>query len=149
MEDFSLDQMLTNEQRGMVDYLRRKTGVIEKEEQEAREFLIGLCRLYLMAFYNRVQMEGGVIFTEAFLSELRTAMEMQGWHVEIHPDNLNLDGLSLSEVRQAYRLILEVGKRVLGGLIGPMGVDTLMSQVGAGLSPEVAKTVQHLIENRE
>lgn len=143
-EDFSLDRLLTHEQKGTVRYLLGKTGVREVEDQEARAFLLEWCRMHLAAFYDRVYQEGGGILAEAFLLEVQKAAEAHGWPVEVQPNGLTVGELSPTEIRRMCALILETGKRFLTDLIGAASVDVLEDQILSQISPQALQTAVHL-----
>lgn len=145
-EDPSLDQLLTSEQKGTVQYVSSKTGVKEREEEEARGFLTEYCRAHLTAFYDRIYAEGGGVLADAFLSELQMRVEAQGWRVRILPDRLELGTLSLSETQQVCGVILETGRQILNRLIGTLSTDALLNQIHAGFPPGVVGIASRLIQ---
>ncbi len=128
--DYSLDKLLSDYQKGMVRSLLNKTGTEQKEEAEIKQLLADYYQALFYALHNRVIAEGGAIFADAFITELKSAVKQQGWQVEIQTNSLiDISKLSLSEARKALPILFETAKSFVGKLADEESANALVQNV--------------------
>jgi len=149
-EDYSLDNLLTDYERGMVRSLLNKTGIEKKEQAEIKQLLANYYRVYLQALYNRVLAEGGSIMADVFLTELQSVCKQHAWQMEIQPGNLlDISALSLSQTREALPVLLETAKRFAIEIIDEASVETIVQDVRSKFDEFTLKNISHFEQAKQ
>ncbi len=143
MEDYSLDNLLTDYQKGMMHSLLSKTGTGEKEISEIKQLLTDYYKAHIAALGARAFAEGGSIFLDAFIAELQTVAEKQGWRVGIQPDSLDFSNISLAEARKALPLLLETAKKFVANLVGEESTNTVIQETNSKFGDLALKNISH------
>lgn len=143
MEDYSLDNLLTDSDQGMVRSLLSKIGAGENETAEIKKLLADYYGAHLTAFSNRAFSEGGSIFVDAFITDLRTVAKKQGWPVEIQPHSLDMSNISLPEARKVLPLLLETAKKVVIDLTDARSVNAIVQETRSKFGDLALRNVSH------
>ncbi len=145
VENRSLDESLSNEQKQMVQVLLRKTGVKEKEEQEIMQLLVGYYLAHLRGFHQHVFENGGATMADAFFVELQSVVQKHGWQMDIHPGETMLDAgaFSLSTAREALPIIFESARRFVTRISGTDMADSIVQAVRSRIDPAIQMNVAY------
>ncbi|MEJ5201456.1 MAG: hypothetical protein WHV66_04410 [Anaerolineales bacterium] len=143
-EDYALDEILTDYEKWVVRILLSKTGLKEREELEIKRFLSNYYTGYLTALYNRVLVEGGGIMVDAFLAELRTVAQRQGWRVDFMTDPfLDIGTLTLAQTRECLPALLNTAKNFTARVIDPVTTEMIVDGIRAKYSDMILKNVSY------
>lgn len=143
VEDHSLDNLLGDYEKEMVRSLLGKTGTGEKEMAEIKQLLADYYATHLAALYNRAFSEGGGIFVEAFIIDLQTVAEKQGWHVKIQPNALDVSNQSISEVQKVLPLLLETARRFVSNLTSEADANVMIQETRSNFGDMALRNISH------
>jgi hypothetical protein len=128
--NYTLDELLSGNQKGILSSISGKTGAKENEENEIKQLLSNYYRAYIKAFYDRLFLEGGGIMTDAFLAELQSAAKQHGWKVNLHTDALlDVSALSLPKIREVLPVLFETAKQFVEKTIDEKSADSIVEDV--------------------
>lgn len=129
-QDYSLEKLLTNDEKAMVNSILTKTGTKQKEDDEIKQLLVQYGRIFLQTLYNRVFNEGGSIMADTFLTQLQSKCKQQGWSIKIQPDNLmDVGALSLTETQESLSTLIETAKQFVAAIIDEATVNQITEDV--------------------
>ena len=130
VKDYSLDKLLTDHEKAMVNSILGKTGTKQEEEEEIKQLLVIYYRAFLQALYNRVFAEEGSSMADIFLTELQSVSKQYTGQIGIQPDNLvDASALSLSETRETLPALLESAKRFVVEITDESSVNMIVQDV--------------------
>ncbi|HRQ22357.1 MAG TPA: hypothetical protein PLF42_02920 [Anaerolineales bacterium] len=128
--DYSLDSLLTFEEKGMVASLLTKTGVEPVRLTAIKQLLADYHQAFLSAFYNRAFAEGGSIFADAFVTELQNTLRRRGVRIHLTPDmSMEIGALSLEEARSELPALLQTAREYLVNLTDEEDVNAIVQDV--------------------
>jgi hypothetical protein len=142
--DYSLDTLLTENEKGIIRFLLTKTGAGHNEQAEIKHLLVTYHQALLQAFYTRIVAEGGSILADAFISELRSLARQKGWRMGIQSTSgLEVSGLSAAEVQKALPLLFETAQRFISRLVDAETVQTMVQEVRTHFSELTLTNISH------
>lgn len=136
-ETSKLDEMLTEQQRGLVRWLLEKTGIWQKTQGQAKQMLQAYYEAMLHALYRQMFVEGGSIFVDALDAELHTAAKAQGCQIQFYPHLVVISNLSVPEMRHILAALLEVARTFVNRTVHERKADDLLAQVRNQMGEEV------------
>ncbi len=143
-EDFTLDELLTDYQRGMLQSLLSKTETEETEVEAIKQLLSKYYLQYIRAFIKVILPAGGSIMADAFLAELQAVATQHGWKIGIQPDALlDVRLLSLKETQECLPVLLETARRIIAQGIDESTANTIVQDVRSQFDEPTLKSVAH------
>lgn len=143
-EDYSLDHLLTDYEKAMVRALLSKTGTEKNEQTEIRQLLADYYRAHLRAFYDRVFSEGGSIFAETFMTNLRATVKRQGWPVELQPNSLDASNISVAEARKALPILLETARQFVSNFTDETSARSIIQQTRSNIGDSALRNISYI-----
>lgn len=117
-EDYATDQVVSSYNREMIDALLDRTGARQNEAAEIVQLLSSYYQAVLQAFYNRLVVEGGVDMARAFVSELCSTSEANGWPMRSQAGALVDPGeLTPETARQVLPGLFQAGRRFFSRVV--------------------------------
>ncbi len=143
-ENYQVNDILTNYQKGIVNSLAIKTGTKQKENEEIKQLIVDYNLAYLRGFYNCIFAEGGSIMADAFLAELQMAAQQNGWQMVFLPSRLmDAKDLSLAQAREALPILVETAKRFVTKITDKSTADSIMKDVHGRFDEAIHASVSH------
>jgi hypothetical protein len=114
-DDFSLDDTITDYEKGVILNVIMKSG--SREESQIKEFLLQYYIPYFRSIYNLLLKEGGGMMADGYLAELKALALGKGWEADFNPQTLLIiPNLSLAETQKALPSLVksayEIGAKV-------------------------------------
>ncbi len=145
--DYSLEKLLTDNEKADIQSILTKAETGQKEQEEIKQLLAHYDRAFLRALYNRVFNEGGSIMADTFLAELQSVAKENQWQVKIQPSNLlDVSALSLSEARKASHTILETAKRFVIEVIDEASIQLITQDAHSKFDQMALENITHFTE---
>jgi hypothetical protein len=146
--DYTLDELLTPDDKRSVLAISSQSGGIQLETQQVKEFLANYYLTYLKSLYNRMLTEGGSLMAEAFLTELQQFARSHSWDLDIQQNTLvNINNAPLAVIRQALPALFETAKRFVARVADEATVESALWNVRKHFSGEIEKSVEHFEKN--
>jgi hypothetical protein len=143
-EDYALDELLTDYQKGMMDSLLSKTGTKEIEREAIKQLLATYYLAHLKGLYNRIFSEGGIVLADAFLNKLQSTAKQNQWQIIIQPGNLlDVSSLPFSKAQEALPVIFETAKRFLVKITDEATTQAIVQSVRARIDPATLRNIAH------
>lgn len=140
--DYALDEKLTQEEKLMASYLRRKSG--SNERAQIRKLLLDYYLAYLKQLYNLAFRTGGAQLGLAFLEHLEQTAEEHQWPLEFDLETLLVDTeYELSLLREAFPILLESSRLFTTQLIDSITVEVEMQSISSQFSEAVHQNVMY------
>jgi hypothetical protein len=144
--DYSLDKLMTEQDKGVLRVLMQRTGTGQKEQEEIKELLSNYFLTFIQAYYNHVVAEWGSNVADAFVSELQSAATQHGWQTgNSQPSPLlpEISHLTISETRKALSILFGTAKQFLTNLTDDMSVNSLTQEIRSKFSQPALENVSH------
>jgi hypothetical protein len=149
MASHSLDDLLTEYERSVLNNLVAKTGLKVPDVGMLLHFLTGYYSPYLRALYAQALTIGGEVIAQALRAELESVSARNGWRAAFLPDcSINSDLMTLNEARVALPDLLEAAKRYCADIIGEQNVTAEMHLVDAYFTAAEHENAVYLIKSR-
>jgi hypothetical protein len=144
--DYSLDKLMTEQDKGVLRVLMQRTGTEQKEQEEIKELLSNYFLTFIQAYYNHVVAEWGSNMADAFVSELQSVAIQHGWQTgNSQPGSLlpEISHLTISETRKALSILFGTAKQFLANLTDDVSVNSLTQEIRSKFSQSALENVSH------
>ncbi len=142
--DYTLDEFISDQEKGILSYVMNKTGVHEREQFEIKQILSSYYDAHFKAFHRLVVSEGGSILADALVSELKLVAGQNGWQVEIQPNlSIDVNSLAAPDVGKALPVLFQTARQFMSRLTGAASVDATIDGVRARFSETALNNISH------
>ncbi len=143
-QDYQADQALSQEQKGVLQFVLQITGAQHSEQQSIKRLLADYYVLLLQTFYNHLHAEFGMSVIEAFLAEVQQVAEQN--QLSLTFPNVALQEtktLSLAEFRQALHRVFQAARNFMNRLTDESTVNQLFDLARSKISDSKWENIRY------
>jgi len=149
--DDDLDQVLSQEQKGGLQFVLGATGVEQSEQEAIKHLLAGYYALLLQTFYNHINSQFGMSLLASFLEELQSVANQHRLSLSFPAISIEeTTPLSLGEFRSALHQVFDHAKAFMLRLTDENSMNELLRRARAQIDQSVLKNVLYfeMVEER-
>ncbi|GAB4522688.1 MAG: hypothetical protein Fur0018_04740 [Anaerolineales bacterium] len=147
LDDYSLDEAMTDYEKGMLCSLLARTGTQKRREDEIEALLSGYYSSHVWALYNRVYAEGGAIMGDGFLAALQRTIQNSRRKVDVEVGApIAPETASLADMQKILAALLDTARKHVSEVLDADTVNKVVQNVEASIGAAAMRNVRYYIE---
>jgi hypothetical protein len=140
MEDFTMDQGLTDYEKSIIRSVITKSG--SREQSEIKNLLLRYYSSYIKAYHNLAVSEGGEAMADSVIKRLKTQAAEAGRQIDLnHEGFIDNHNLPLEQIRPILSTMQATARKIVKEITDEEAVKKAEEDVWAKLDPAMQKRI--------
>jgi len=146
--NYTWDELLTDNQKAILDSVSHKTGSKAIEEHEIKRLLTAYHGSFIKACFDRVFVEGGKAMQDGLLEELKAIASNNGWKLELNKNSIpKTEQLPLALIKNTLPALVASAEQSLAKIIDEATAQSMHQSVQSGFDDLFMENIE-FFENK-